>query len=106
MPGIVTNLKADRNNAKRILTLTWSAPKESNGKLVGYLIQYESNKMHINQKTRDSHFVIEHLVTGTVISNVRVSAENTVGIGSSVSLNRKKTVFGIKNIKTGKYSKT
>ena len=96
VPGPVTDLSG--MPTQNSLEITWKAPEEPNGIIIGYEVTYRINNSNIivvNTTGTETAFTIPSLTPGTRISNISVSAYTGVGRGQPAFLDDLTTLDGI-----------
>lgn len=70
------------------IVLTWNAPQQPNGIIIGYLITYQAGGVPFSTSVGDSitGFTISPLAPGTMVSSISVRALTSAGQGPAVAL--------------------
>jgi hypothetical protein len=84
-PGPVSALKAMPNFG--FLVLTWRAPEEPNGAILGYRITYRFNASGLlTSNVEGTSFTISSLAPSTDVRDISVTPYNSIGEGGAVTL--------------------
>ena len=88
VPGQVYNFtgRSEQNS----VVLTWSPPLEPNGIIIGYELNYRVDSgslVTINLTDLSTAFTITPLVVLSTVSDISISAYNTIGRGEATSIN-------------------
>ena len=85
VPGVVTDLTGLPKFTS--IVLTWSAPQEPNGVIIGYEVAYRvSDGNLVTTNTTDLRFTIPSLTPGTNVTEISVTAYTSVGRGEPIRI--------------------
>ena len=87
VPGVVSDLTSQPKFTS--IVLTWSAPQEPNGVIIGYEVTYRvSDGNLVTTNTTVLRFTIPSLTPGTNVTEISVSAYTSVGRGDYTQVSR------------------